>query len=723
MALPVRSLSLSAIALSVSLGSLAGAQSRQFHSKPLITHRVENGDRVRLHGNVRPEATAANDLGVVSDSMPVRGMQIVLRRSDEQQAAADGLIRAQADPASPVYHHWLSNAEVAAQFGANPEDVAQVKSWLEGQGFTVTGTSLAEGVVQFDRTAGLVRIAFGTSLHSLMVNGQAHFANFSNPELPAALIAAVKGVASLHNFMPRPMLKPHAKAGATRAVANGISTDGYDYLSAGDVAKIYNFNPLFQSGVSGKGQTVVVIEDTNLYSANDWQVFRKTFGLQRAYPFGSLKQINPAGTNVCDNPGANGDDGEAAIDVEWATAAAPNAAIVNAACDDTVQFGGFLALSNLLQLPEPPKIVSVSYGESEPYLGETENVYIKNLYQTAALEGVSLFVSSGDEGAVSSDANRANATHGITVSGFMSTPYNVSVGGTDFGYVPLKTPGNYFSNTNSPFFVTAQSYISEIPWNDSCAGGILNSYVGTPVTGPNSFCNTYSSLHLTASGSGGPSGCATGAATIRGVVSGTCQGYAKPSWQKGVFGNPNDSVRDTPDVSLMASNGFWGSYYAVCWTDTANGGGTCGPDPGTWDGFGGTSVSSPIWAGIQALINQKTGTAWGNPNPVLYSLGNGQYGTTGKPSCNSSLGNKVGADCVFQDVTEGDIAVNCTGTHNCYNSGGAYGVVSTSNTSYQPAYPATAGWDFATGLGTANAANVVNGFAGYATAASKPVTQ
>ena len=350
-------------------------------------------------------------------------------------------------------------------------------------------------------------------------------------------------------------------------------------------------------------------------------------------------------------------------------------------------------------------------------LGSAENSYINTLYQTAALEGVSLFVSSGDEGAVSADAHQTVAYHGIGVSGYQSTPYNVSVGGTDFGYVPLNSPGEFFTTKNSPTFVTALSYIPEIPWNDSCAGSIISAYYGTPQTGPGNICNSYSQLQSTASGSGGPSGCAVGDASLAsgsaGVVSGTCHGYSKPSWQHNTFGNPNDGVRDTPDVSLFASNGFWGTYYAVCFSDLPNGGLPCGPDPGTWVGLGGTSVSSPIWAGIQGLVNQRTRTSWGNPNPVLYTLGREEYGSTGNSSCDSTIGTHGNAHCTFHDVTLGDIAVDCLGPYNCYFGGGLLGVESVSDTIFKPAYPATKGWDFATGLGTANAFNVVSGFAHY----------
>ena len=112
-------------------------------------------------------------------------------------------------------------------------------------------------------------------------------------------------------------------------------------------------------------------------------------------------------------------------------------------------------------------------------------------------------------------------------------------------------------------------------------------------------------------------------------------------------------------------------------------------------------------AGIQALVNQKNGARQGNPNPAYYKLAAKEYGTTGSTTCNSTLGNGVASTCVFYDVTQGDMDSDCTGTHNCYKPSGTYGVLSTSTTAYAPAYSTTTGWDFATGLGTINAANLV----------------
>src|SRR5262249_11809341 len=134
-----------------------------------------------------------------------------------------------------------------------------------------------------------------------------------------------------------------------------------------------------------------------------------------------------------------------------------------------------------------------------------------------------------------------------------------------------------------------------------------------------------------------------------------------------------------------------------------NGGASCTGDPSAWSGAGGTSFSSPILAGVQALINQRTGTRQGNPNPIYYQLGATQYTAGSGAGCDSSSGNRVSAACVFYDVTLGDMDVNCSASANCYQ-----GVLSTSNTSFLPAYGTSTGWDFATGLGTINVTNLVN---------------
>jgi hypothetical protein len=304
------------------------------------------------------------------------------------------------------------------------------------------------------------------------------------------------------------------------------------------------------------------------------------------------------------------------------------------------------------------------------------------------------------------------------------------VGGLDFGYTALGIdPSTYWNATNSNTYSSALSYIQEIPWNNSCAGSLvasyLNFFLGTGST-PLELCNNpvvtandgaLNSLLNAVGGSGGPSGCATGVVSARGRVSGSCKGYAKPAWQRGLYGNPSDGARDIPDVALFASNGFWDAYYVICWSnpDTnpeVGGGGNCLGTPDTWPGFGGTSVSSPIMAGIQALVNQKTGSRWGNPNTVYYALAKTEYGAAGSAACNSALGPGVSSNCIFYDVTQGDNDGACKASKglaiDCYiPSGDTFGVLSVSNSVDKPAYITNVGWDFPSGIGSVNAYNLV----------------
>ena len=410
-----------------------------------------------------------------------------------------------------------------------------------------------------------------------------------------------------------------------------------------------------------------------------------------------------SGTNNCLDPGVNSDDVETELDAEWASAAAPSAAIVVATCANTrTTFGGLIAIQNLLTKTPLPQIISVSYGECEAENGAAANAAYSTTFQTASLAGVSVFVAAGDEGAASCDAGATGATHGIGISGFASTLYNTAVGGTDFSDTYSGTTAQYLEYHEYRDLRLCQSYIPETPWNDSCAGSLLSLHFGyTTAYGSTGFCNSTTASQdgflTVGGGSGGPSGCATGAPATAGVVGGTCKPYGKPDWQK-TYG---DSVRDIPDVSLFAANGLWGHYYPICYSDRRNGGASCSGAPSTWAGAGGTSFASPIMGGIQALVNQYTGhtSGVGNAAAVYYQLANQKYP-------------------VFNAVTLGDNTVNCSGTVNCFGattSSGSHnrfstvtpdGALSTSTATFAPAYPAGGSYNFATGLGSVNAYNL-----------------
>jgi subtilase family serine protease len=709
--------------------AFAQAPASGLHSRPLVSGRIDPARLHALAGNTHPEATAANDRGRVPDSLSMDHLLMQLNRPPEQEQALAQLIQQMHTPGSSNYHHWLSAAQIGVAYGPAQQDIETVTAWLRAQGFTINQVSPSGMVVDFSGTAGQVRAALHTEIHYLSARGQQHVGNMSDPQIPAALAPAVAGIVSLHDFKPHAMRKR-----ASFTFASGGYTN--QAVTPADLATIYNFSPLFAAGITGKGQTIAVIEDSDLYDTADWSTFRTTFGLAQ-YTSGTLTMVHPG----CIDPGvargvAAGDDGEATLDAEWASAAAPDAAVQVASCLSTrATFGGFTALENLINSANPPSILSISYGNCEAENGEGSNLAFNAAFQQAVAEGISVYVAAGDEGGAGCDAGASAATHGIGVSGWASTPYNVAVGGTDFSDSYSNSTGTYWNSANSASYGSALSYIPEIPWNDSCAGGLLSSSFGfsTPY-GAAGFCGSQTArqdgLLTVVAGSGGPSGCATGAPDISGVVSGTCQGYAKPAWQAALAGVPNDGVRDIPDVSLFAGDGIWGHYYIDCWSDVNNGGAPCTGDPSTWDGAGGTSFAAPIMAGLQALVNQSAGGAQGNPNYALYQLAAQQFGSGGA-GCNASSGNAVAGNCIFYNVTQGDIDVNCGGSQNCFGAqagggrgfgrfgGGSNGALSTSLDSFAPAFGAAAGWNFATGIGSVNAYNLVTNWPAGASPANQ----
>jgi subtilase family serine protease len=342
--------------------------------QPRITAPINETDLVRIPNNVVKAFNPANDRGPVADDFPLEHPQLQLHRSAAQEQAVEAFIDALHNPKSPEFHKWLSPQEFGARFGVAASDLDTVRRWLAGRGFQVNSVYPSGMIIDFSGTAGLVNAAFHTEIHRLGVNGIAHIANASDPSIPAALQPVVAGVISLTDF--RGHAKHKAKPKFTKS--NGCSGPCY-LVTPSDLATIYNFNPLFEAAapITGKGQTVAVVEDSNLYDNHDWTDFRNVFGLSK-YQYGSLEIVHPApaGGMACADPGdpvvalPDGtqlfDDDEATIDAEWASAAAPDAMILVATCQATQTTDGVhLAIENLVNGDNPPPIISISYGACE----------------------------------------------------------------------------------------------------------------------------------------------------------------------------------------------------------------------------------------------------------------------------------------------------------------------------------------------------------------------
>ena len=670
----------------------SAAQSNEIRAR--VTQSVDVENRVTLRGGTHPLARPEWDRGTAPDSLPVGHMLLVLQRGVEQEAALRQLLDDQQVKSSPNYHKWVTPEQFGKQFGPADTDIRAVTDWLTARGFEVHRLSAGRTVIEFSGTAGLVRQALHAEIHRYVVNGEEHWANASDPQIPAALAPVVAGIVSLHNFPKKPMfhrLGTFSRSKATKELKPLFTfsdrTGTWYAVGPTDFATIYNVQPLWQAGTDGTGQSIAVVSQTNI-NLQDVRDFRSLFGLPSNDPEIILNGPDPGIVSI--------DEGEADLDVQWAGAVAKNATVKFVVSETAGSTAG-IDLSALYIIDNNlAPVMTESYGACEASLGTGGNAFYNNLWEQAAAQGITVVVATGDSGSTGCDAmpDQSAAQAGLAVNGIASTPFNVAMGGTDFD--DTSNPSQYWNTVNStPSQSSAKSYIPETTWNESCVEfGQLNGCTSVSSDGSD----------LVAAG-GGVSNCVS--STRAGVCRG---GYDKPPWQTG-RGVPNDGARDIPDVSLFASSGQNGSFYIMCQAD-AN------PDPASscnlnapyqdFQGVGGTSAPTPAFAGIIALVNQKTGQRQGNANYVLYPLA-AQNGS----SCTSNAAAVGTSSCAFYDVVKGNNSVACqAGSPNCSNtSSSGYGVVVDPSHTSLPAWTTTASYDLATGLGSVNVTNLVKNWA------------
>jgi hypothetical protein len=699
---------------------LAGqaARAQQANVQARVVEAVDDTRTVQLKGNVHPLARAEFDQGALPDSQPLTRMLLLLQRSDAQEASLRQLMDAQQTKGSSSYHAWLTPEQFGKQYGPADADVQAVTDWLTRQGFQVAKVSAGRTVIEFSGNVAQVRNAFHTEIHKYAVKGEEHFANASDPAIPAALAPVVKGVVALHNF---PIHAQHRRVGSfQRNLATGEVKPLFTYtdlngtffgVGPADFAKIYNI----PAGADGSGQSIAVVGQSNI-NIQDVRDFRSMFGLPAKDPKIIVNGPDP-GLQL-----TSGDEEESDLDVEWAGAVAPAAQILFVTSQSTqsslTQVAGGVDLSALYIIDNNlAPVMSESYGECEPFVLTAGNAFYNALWQQAAAEGITVVVAAGDSGSAGCDSSFTEnaATNGLAVSGTASTPYNVAVGGTDFDQ--FNNLSNYWSSTNNASTqLSALGYIAEVPWDDSlCAANYPAACTSVNSTGGD-----------LSAGSGGPSGCVLATSGTNGNI--TCntsaafpnKGYPKPAFQNGV--TPSDALRDLPDISLFASDGFNSSFYIICESDANPSGAPCdlstSPTFGThnFTGVGGTSGGTPSFAGIIALVNQQTGERQGNANFVLYALATKENYSLCNSSSFTNPATPAPATCVFYDITKGNNSVACTGgSLNCSQPSGFGLIVSGVAADHgSPAFQAVAGtatqsgYDLATGLGSINVKNLLN---------------
>lgn len=253
--------------------------------QPRITQAVDEQQLVRLAGNTHPLAQARYDRGAAPDELPLERMMLLLQRGPDQEAALGQLLENQQTKSSAQYHQWLTPEEFGQRFGPADADIQTITGWLASEGFRVNRVSNGRTVIEFSGTAGLVRQAFHTEIHKFVVNGEEHWANFSDPQIPAALAPVVRGIVSLHSFRKKPL---HRNLGTFRYSSSTgslvpqttIPTQNGNVYGLGptDFATIYNVLPLWNANpaIDGTGQTIAIVARSNI-NIQDYPRFPQSF--------------------------------------------------------------------------------------------------------------------------------------------------------------------------------------------------------------------------------------------------------------------------------------------------------------------------------------------------------------------------------------------------------------------------------------------------------------
>jgi subtilase family serine protease len=532
---------------------------------------------------------------IVRTEDPSKTMEVSIWLNPHNRAELDTLASDLYDPKSPQYRHWLKSSDIAARFAPTAAEAKTVQTFLESQNLKVVSVGPNNFYVRASGTAADVEHAFHVQLNYYQAGTKTLRANASDPYIEgpaAALVQAVSGLDDAQFEHPLD-LRPSGPAstaptGPTALAQAAIAPDsdtfqtvcfpgpktesyttegtypkatyagnGYNTGTAGcvyspsNLYEAYNLKGLYAKGFKGTGQTIVILDwcgsPTVLEDAN---AFSKKYGLPK------LTSANFSILNVPTPSQCSAPDLEINLDVEWAHAVAPGAAIDLVVPPtnylEDIDEAWFYAVNYGLG-----NVISGSFGSFENADSGAELIKENLIAEIGAVSGIASNFSSGDGGSL--------GQIGGTVSVPANLPYATGVGGVSLA----------LNADNSIAFQTGWStYLSTL-----ISGGVIddppqangsNQYVGGSGGGPSAF-------------------------------------FSKPSFQKKVPGK----FRQVPDISWLAD-----PYTAVAVLISEPG---QLPEQ-IWTGVGGTSVACPMFSALWAIANEEAGTALGQAAPYLYSM-------------------------------------------------------------------------------------------------------
>jgi kumamolisin len=421
---------------------------------------------------------AATELVDFSIGLPLRDV-----------AGLDAFLQDVSNPASPRYHHYLTQDEANAQFNPSADSETHVVRWLQAHGMTVTATFPNHLMVSARGAVSDVEHLFGVSLNKYRatIRGQQQdfFAPNGNPVVDSSMSDVVDSVVGLDTY-------PRFHTGLS-LTSNGSLHNLPPYYPQ-DIATAYDVGPLWNNGYTGTGQHIAITLWTAPPSDTTLQQWGTTTGAAVATT--ANKRLNVI--HVCDGSNctsAAGDAGEASMDIEWSGAMAPNATIdyYEAPTDSSGNATGqglLNALNNAGSDANNNEQISNSWSECEPsstadgFASQAESIFAAN-----SATGHNYFFATGDNGSwCGSQDPKADFP--------ASSPYVTAVGGTRFK-----------ANLNG-------GYPGETAWAYTAGNSLTN-------TAPEGSGGGYSGI------------------------------YGRPSWQTG-SGLAANGKRGYPDVSALA---------------------------------------------------------------------------------------------------------------------------------------------------------------------------
>jgi subtilase family serine protease len=542
---------------------------------------------VRLHDSTPRWATPSQRAGDVRGGQRISVNVYLAWRGD-----AEAYARALSDPSSPSYGAYLSPAQFRARFAATDAQVRGVVRWLRGHGLSIGEIPANHHFVEAVGTVAQLEAAFGTTLSTYHVDGKTLRAPSRAPAVPADLAGTVTSVAGLDGgddlVHPNAIVGDSATPDAPPAPASvnagpcssywseKVATDlppangaPAPWIPCGwtpsQLQSAYGVDGPISHGLDGRGQSVAIVD---AFASPTIARDASTYSARHGLPPIELREVVPPGLyNAPETPTSDpqGWYGEETLDVEAVHAMAPRAQVVYVAGADDSDRALDAAVNRVVDR-HLAQIVTNSYGNLGELLPPDVAASYQETFVAAAIEGIGVYFSSGDSG----DDVAATGTRQTDFPA--SSPWVTAVGGTSLA---IGRQGQYLFETG---WGTARSTLANGAWTPPPPGDFLY-------------------------GAGG----------------GTSRLFAEPWYQQGVVPDTVANAYGTPGRAVpdVAADGDPDTGFLEGQTQTF-------PDGSVRYGeyrIGGTSLSSPLLAGVMALADQAAGAPHGFANPRFYRLG------------------------------------------------------------------------------------------------------